>query len=55
MPQVPVLSDNFRTIPCIECGENARLVGIENAPDKSFHILTSQCSRDHITTTTFPN
>jgi hypothetical protein len=44
------------TIICHDCGEEMRLVGIErDAENTSLHILTFECVRGHVATSTFPN
>ena len=52
-PKSP-LADVILEIPCTECGEAARLVGIEKAPENGYHFLTFQCPQDHVTITTSP-
>jgi len=47
--------DNLPTVTCPECGEVMRLVGIErDTQDAKAHLLTFECSKGHLATTTFP-
>ncbi len=50
------LPANVPTLTCPECGEDMRLVGIENSPESAVvHILTFECAHGHVCATTFPN
>ena len=43
------------TMPCPECGERTRLVGIErDAQNLKEHLLTFECPNGHVAATTFP-
>ena len=53
MSDIPMPTDV--TVRCTECGETARLVGVEEAPHNGYHVLTFECPQDHVTTATFPN
>jgi hypothetical protein len=53
-PEKRTLADVLN-IPCAQCGMDARLIGIEEAPNGGFHIMTFECPQGHVTTTTFPN
>lgn len=47
---------NVPTVTCFDCGEEMRLVGIErDAGRSSVHILTFECARGHVATSTFPS
>lgn len=49
-------ADDAPNMPCPECGEPMRLVGIERDSEADArHILTFECSRGHVATSTFPN
>jgi hypothetical protein len=49
-------ADDAPNMPCPECGDDMRLVGIErDSEDSAVHILTFECSRGHIATSKFPN
>jgi len=45
-----------QTIPCPQCGETARLIGIErDSRNARVYVLTFECPRGHVATTTSPN
>lgn len=49
-------ADDAPNMPCPECGDDMRLVGIERDSENSaVHILSFECSRRHIATSKFPN
>ena len=53
---VDIKPDNLPTVICPTCGERMRLVGVEwdDTRDGEVHILTFECSKGHLATTTFP-
>lgn len=55
MARQPDRTESLPSIPCTECGETMRLVGIErdgNQPE--LHLLTFECPKGHLAVTTLP-
>ena len=52
----PDRTESLPSIPCTECHEMMRLVGVERDGNQpKLHLLTFECPKGHVAVTTFPN
>ena len=55
MARQPDRTESLPSMPCPECGETMRLVGIErDANQPELHLLTFECPKGHLAVTTLP-